>query len=170
MNANEREFRIRSSPRETFASIRGFRVRRFLLAAGLIQPPFLQVDLVEAEVMAQFVKEGRADLFSVNGLVFVRRVPDVFEEQDDLGRKRNAARLGVGIGFSNEQAEGVRLDAVTLQWFGGTTLKRDWKSLGRDPKIARKFRQDPLNLRFRDREQCGPITGHENTAKAAGLS
>ena len=117
-------------------------------ARPLIQPPFLEVDFVETEVMPQLVKEGRPDFLAVSGRVLFGRVPDVFDKKDDLRRERGAAGRGVSVGFSNKEAERIGLDAVFLQFPGGTALERDGQPLRFNPQVTRQRSQDVLNFRL----------------------
>ena len=62
--------------------------------------------------MAEFVEEGDADFFAVDGFVAVREVPEVFEEEDDLRGDGHGHAFAVGEGFADEEAEGVGFDMV----------------------------------------------------------
>jgi len=58
----------------------------------LIQTAFFKVLLVHAEIMAELVQVGDADLFAIRRLICAGEFPKVFEKKDDLSRLRMAAR------------------------------------------------------------------------------
>ena len=79
---------------------------------GLVQAPVFEIEFVEAEVVAEFVEEGDADFFAVDGFVAVGEIPEVFEEEDDLRGDGERHSFAVGEGFADEEAEGVGFDMV----------------------------------------------------------
>ena len=67
--------------------------------------------------MAEFVAEGDADFFAVDGLVAVGEVSEVFEEEDDL--RGDGEAFAVGEGCADEEAEVVGFAVVGEEVVGG---------------------------------------------------
>ena len=56
----------------------------------LFQAPLRDLLLIPAEIVAQLVEISQPDLVAEHSLVALRVVPQVFEEEEDLGRQRRA--------------------------------------------------------------------------------
>src|SRR5260370_42558593 len=80
--------------------------------ALLGQPPFIEVILIQSEVVSQFGHQGGVG-FPLEG-VFVspRQLPEILEKQNYLGRNQLAALNPVGPRVPHEQSEGVGFNAV----------------------------------------------------------
>src|SRR5208282_6237084 len=53
-----------------------------------------QFILVQTEIMAEFVQIRRADLLAENPLIALRKIPKIFQKQNDLRRQWNISFLG----------------------------------------------------------------------------
>ena len=74
---------------DAFRVFRVFRgSRSSFFHRGSFQPALDQSLLVQAEVMAQFVEVGGADLLAEDFFVGLGLLPDVLKEKDDLRRQR----------------------------------------------------------------------------------
>ncbi len=80
--------------------------------------------------MPQFVKVRSADLLPVNTLVCFSEVPEVLEEQKNLGRQIDIAACLLAKCFANEETKEVRVVPVGNQ-------NVTWPRLARHGDIAR---------------------------------
>ncbi len=94
------------------------------MPGGSAEPAVFEVLLVEAKEVAEFVHEGDADFFAEGVGVTIGHVPEVMEEEDDMGGELAVAGLGVSALGAHEEAEGVGFDAGSVA-AGGDFLEED---------------------------------------------
>ncbi len=97
---------------------------------GLVQFAVGEVVFVEAEVVAEFVEEGAPYFFAVEVGVLVGVVPDIVQVENYLGGEVVCAGVGIGVGFADEEAEGVGFDLFGLYGGGWDAFVEDGDAVG----------------------------------------
>lgn len=83
----------------------------------LIQAAFLQVNLIQAEIVSEFVQIGRANFLAVILLVAFHEFPDVFQIEDDLRWQRRISGLRQRRPY--KQSEQIRIVVLPVSAASG---------------------------------------------------
>jgi len=86
--------------------------------AASVQAAVGEIVFVEAQVMAEFVQEGVADIFKEEFFVALCHVPNVLEVKDDLLGHRRRVQL-FRVVRSDKKPERVLFDAISDQFARG---------------------------------------------------
>jgi len=122
------------------------------------QPAFFEVGFVEAEVVAEFVEVGEAGFAVEEGGVALGEVPEVVEEEEDLGREVGGGGV-FGVGGADEEAEGVGLDVVVEEGVVGGGFEDDGDGGSGLANVGREGLEGALDDAVGAEEELGEAHG-----------
>ena len=108
--------------------------------------------------MAKLMQQSSADFFSEDGFIAFGKIPEVFEEQNNLRRQHH--RTLIGKLRAGEKPQRIRLDAIRQQTRVRGRFQGDWQF--RDLLAQRDGQggERRFNLRFRELLQMFPMNFH----------
>ena len=130
---------------------------------GLFQPPLRQFILVQSKIMTQFVQKSRVNLIPKCFVIALRKMPKIFQKQNNLRRHRNISL--VRKLRSREQTQSVRFNSIRLQAGVRLALECHRQFLRARAQRLWQRRQGRFDLNQRQFLQFFPIRVHSRLKK-----
>lgn len=108
--------------------------------------------------MAEFVEVGEAGFAVEEGGVALGEVPEVVEEEENLGREVGGGGV-FGVGGADEEAEGVGLDVVVEEGVVGGGFEDDGDGGGGLAEVGREGLEGALDDAVGAEEELGEAHG-----------
>jgi hypothetical protein len=128
------------------------------MKSALFQSAIRQIILIQTQIMTQLMQKSRPNFFAKKLLICFRNVPNVFQKQNNLRRRRHI--FLVRKFRSGEQTQCIRFNSVRLQILIRLPFQRHRQLLR---PLAQRFwqrRQHCLDFRRGQRAKFSPVQIH----------